>query len=56
MARNADQPQQRPTIDPDGSDGFTYTATAQPGAFERLGENLARIEAAFAERDRQQQK
>lgn len=48
----------RPTIDPEPESAgvdFTATATAPPGAFERLGENLARIEAAFAERDRQQQ-
>ena len=47
----------RPTIDPEpegsGVD-FTATAVAPPGAFERLGEELARINAAFAERDRQQ--
>jgi hypothetical protein len=47
----------RPTIEPDDDSGvdFTATATAPPGAFERLGEELARINAAFAERDRQQQ-
>jgi hypothetical protein len=50
--------QTRPTIEPPTEDSgvvFTATVTAPPGAFERLGENLARINAAFAERDRQQQ-
>jgi hypothetical protein len=48
----------RPTIEPTPDDSavdFTATATAPPGAFERLGEELERINAAFAERDRQQQ-
>lgn len=47
----ADQTEQRPTIDPDSNDGFTYTAIAKPGAFERLGEELARINQGWAERD-----
>ncbi|MEY9839715.1 hypothetical protein [Streptacidiphilus sp. EB103A] len=47
----------RPTIEPhpeDTSVDFTATATAPPGAFERLGEELARINRGFAERDQQQ--
>jgi hypothetical protein len=45
----------QPSQPDDSGVDFTATVTAPPGAFERLGENLARIEAAFAERDRQQQ-
>jgi hypothetical protein len=47
----------RPTIDPtpeDGSADFTATVTAPPGAWERLTENLDRINRGFAERDQQQ--
>jgi hypothetical protein len=44
----------RPTIDPEpASSGvdFTATATASPDAWQRLTDNLARIDADFAARD-----